>query len=284
LPTILYMGGKQLVGSAAHQAGNLLDVVTGTGPGKGSYAEKASAPFSVPPTKGETQMGYDEKGTPTDAQLRANISGAVKGAASRAYDWAFGVGPKAQAAKETLAERIPQAAEAAGTVATIGGGAASLAGRAEQAAASQAIEEGHPLTAVAKSEQARLEGYRTSAQQQGLELPDRQISPAQEYANNAARRDVDLPKNSPVTANVLEAARDERVGPAYAVAKKTPEWTVSPKYQKAMSGIDTSKIDEEFRPPVDGTLDGKRAVELTQKLRYEASQYLTSEERTQDIA
>jgi hypothetical protein len=90
-----------VLGGAAHAVGNLADVVTLTGPGKGSYADAFAAPFALPVTPDDHVTQAVTRGI-----------GAATGAVSRGYDAAFGTGPAAQ----TVKERIPQALEAVGAV------------------------------------------------------------------------------------------------------------------------------------------------------------------------
>ena len=129
--------GNYVAGGIAHGAGTLADVVTGTSPGPGSHAERWASHFPVAGPLGETpQAGQD---------LASGIS--------KAYDTVAGTGPLAQ----TLKERIPQAAEAIGTVVPPlrGAGAAIDTARAAATTVPTAIEQagfrtaqGHPIANV----------------------------------------------------------------------------------------------------------------------------------------
>jgi len=190
LPDILWQGGKQLVGGAAHGVGTLVDVATGTPPGQGSHAEEFASNFATEPTLQDEEQ----------RQLKEKVS--------KGYDVAFGRGPLAT----TLKERLPQAAEAISTVTAPLG----LKG----AKVDTAIQQGHPLSAAAQAEADRMQGHISTAKSQGLDLSPREVSPAQTYVDNAARRDLNLPGNSPVTSGILDAADKSNVSPHYAAAQK----------------------------------------------------------------
>ena len=129
------------------------------------------------------------------------------------------------------------------------------------------IQQGHPLTAAAESEAEDLRSQASTAESQGLSLPGREVSGPQAYMDNAARRDLNLPKNAPVTSGLIDAAIQKTAVPAYNAARSMPQYGLGPKYQAAIGKIDLTKIDPEFRPPADGLMDGSRAVELSQELR-----------------
>ena len=121
---VLYEGGKELAGSAAHGVGTVVDVATLTPPGAGSHAERFAAPFASEPQVGDEEL-----------QRHAQ-------AVSQGYDRAFGTGPLAQ----TLKERIPQAAEAIGTIA----GAKAPLELAVRAPAEMAARQAGMVTAAPK--------------------------------------------------------------------------------------------------------------------------------------
>jgi hypothetical protein len=133
-----------------------------------------------------------------------------------------------------------------------------------------AVEEGHPLSSAAQNEVDEMQEHAKGAEAAGVELPPRQVSPAQAYVNNAARQDLNLPKNAPVTDGLLNEAQKQNVSPAYEAVKNTPEFTLGPKYQDAIGKVDLNKIDPQWRPPTDGTMTGARAVELSSQLRSSA--------------
>jgi hypothetical protein len=132
---------------------------------------------------------------------------------------------------------------------------------------STAIEEAHPLSSAAQNELDEMQEHAKGAAAAGVELPPRQVSPAQAYVNNAARQDLNLPKNAPVTDGLLDAAQKQNVSPAYEAVKSTPAFELGPKYQEAIGKVDLSKIDPQWRPPTDGTMTGARSVELSSQLR-----------------
>lgn len=105
---------KGIAGTVAHGVGTLADVFRGTPPGTGSHAERWAAPFTITDASGQ----LDQDAT--------KLHQAVGTAASNAYDTVAGTGPRAQALKDTLEERIPQAMEAIGTVVPVIKGGAAL--------------------------------------------------------------------------------------------------------------------------------------------------------------
>jgi hypothetical protein len=104
---------KGLVGGIAHGAGTVADIVTGTGPGEGSHAERWAAPFAITDSLGQLD--------PEQAQLHEAVG--------RGLDATIGTGPLAQ----TLRERVPQAVEGIATVVPVlkgaGGAVSRVAGR-----------------------------------------------------------------------------------------------------------------------------------------------------------
>jgi hypothetical protein len=146
------------------------------------------------------------------------------------------------------------------------------------------IEEGHPLTVAAKSAQANLDEASQAARDQGLKLPGRSVSPAQQYMDNAARRDLNLPGNAPVTSDLIDEAVKKNALPAFAAARRVPEYQLSPQYEAAIKGIDLTKIDPAYVPPTSGTMDGARAVDLSQNLRSEARGYFSDAENLDSFA
>lgn len=88
--------GKYIAGTAAHAAGTLADVATGTAPGQGSHAERWASPFALNDASGQLD--------PDQVKLHQAVS--------NAYDRIAGTGPGATEIKT----RIPQALEAVGAV------------------------------------------------------------------------------------------------------------------------------------------------------------------------
>lgn len=246
---------EDVAGGFAHSAGNLVDIATGTNPGPGSYAEKFSGPFKHEP---------DYQGEPYDVkeQIRQGL-------------------PKVDPYKilpngpfqDEMRTRVPEFLEGATAVSGAGGIAGGMAERSAAADAASALEQGHPLTSAAQSEIDDMQTHANAAEAAGVNLPPREVSPAQQYVNNAARRDLNLPQNAPVTPGLLEAARKQNVSPAYEAAKNVPEFQLGSKYLDAIKNVDLDKIDPSMKPPTAGTMTGQQAVELSQNLRHEASSW-----------
>lgn len=242
LGTQLFHVGEDLIGGAVHQIGNLADIVTGTPPGKGSYAAGLSAPFQHP-------ADYEQP------ELKQQM---MAGKPRLTYDSVF-----SQPLADTLKERVPQALEGAATVAGAGNFLRPT-GELEGA-----VEEGHPLTDVAKAEASKIEGPRAVAQESGVPLTPRQITPAQRFINNAANHDLDLPKNSPVTSDMIDAGIAKNVSPAWEDVRATPPYQVDqlPKYQAAIGKVDLEQIEPEYRPPTSGPVSGEQVADLSPQLR-----------------
>lgn len=111
----------------------------------------------------------------------------------------------------------PRTADVLGDIATLAPGARGAFSKLEPGTA---IQEAHPLSAAAQAEENRMQGHIAKAKSQGLELAPREVSPAQTYVDNAARRDLNLPGNSPVTSGVLDAADKLNVSPHFSAAQK----------------------------------------------------------------
>jgi hypothetical protein len=245
--TQLLHAGEDILGGIAHQAGNLVDVATMTSPGAGSYAEKFSKPFQHDP---------DYEAPDVKEQVRL--------AASKLTDQPFMQGPLG----ETLAERVPQALEAAGTVASAGslvkGGGVST--EAEEAAP-------HPLQGVADAESARISQAVQRGRAAGMDLPDRQISPTQGAANQIVRQEFDMPDGAPITPKMLDAVRQENYAPGYQAVERIPKVQLGSAYEDDIGNVDLSAIKDKYQPPPGGSITGARAVELSKYLREKASAY-----------
>lgn len=160
---ILWQGGKQIAGIAAHGVGTLVDVATGTAPGAGSHAESFAAPFATEPTLQDQEQ----------QRMAAGVS--------QTYDKTFGTGPLAS----TLKERIPQAAEAISTAVPLARGAVGAVGRfrapapIDAQAAMDAAAANSPQSMGAAAAAPRLtslspelqEGVRKAVQQTGGAVP-----------------------------------------------------------------------------------------------------------------
>jgi hypothetical protein len=247
--TQLGHAGEDIAGGVVHSVGNLVDIATGTAPGAGSHAATWSAPFQHEP---------DNTGEPPDIkeQVRQGLPKIDP----------YNLLPKGPL-QDTVRMYAPQAMEGIATVAPVAGEVGgAITGSMERRAAS-ALEQDHPLTAAAQSEADKMHGYSQQAENAGIELPPREVSKPQQYINGLARDDMQLPKNAPITDGMIDSAQKKYVSPGYEAAKATPEYQLGPKYQKAISGIDTDQIDAKWRPPADGTMDGTTAVKLSSQLR-----------------
>ena len=131
----------------------------------------------------------------------------------------------------------------------------------------EGLEAGHPLSGAAQSEIEDMQTHANAAEAAGVKLPPRQVTPAQAYVNDAARRDLNLPKNAPITDGLLDQAKKLNVSPAYEAAKNTPAYDLGPNYQAAIGKVNLDKIDPEWRPPTDGKMTGQQAVDLSGQLR-----------------
>ena len=162
---------------------------------------------------------------------------------------------------QTLQEAVP---EAATDVAMLYGAGKALKGAP---APEEEIESGHPLSEIAQKESARLEGYLSKAREAGLEIPEREISPHQQYLNNLANEDLDLPKGSPVTEPLIRAGMKRSAFPDYAAVRNSGTYELGPQYEDIASRMDMSKIDPELRPPTSGSTSGRQSMSLSQNLR-----------------
>ena len=109
----------------------------------------------------------------------------------------------------------PRTADVASDLLTLAPGARGAFSRGEPL-----VQQGHPLTSAAESEAANLKAHASAAEAQGLSLPGREVSAPQAYMDNAARRDLTLPSNAPVTSGLLDAADKQNVSPGFDAAKK----------------------------------------------------------------
>jgi hypothetical protein len=123
-------GRPTVLGQVAHGVGTIADIgadvyhtlrgePTGTPGGPDSYAARFENAFPKDTSTEQHTLGGD---------LLSQGATAAGHAVSTGYDALAGTGPKAAALKDTLAERVPQAAEAVSTVAGAGGLAAGGAG------------------------------------------------------------------------------------------------------------------------------------------------------------
>jgi hypothetical protein len=250
-PNLPWNAVKALAGGVAHGVGTLVDVATGTSPGPGSHAEAFAKPFATPP--------YAQDIAEQD----------VPQGISKAYDRIAGTGPLAT----TLKERVPQAAEAIGTVT----GAGSFVKGVIAKAPMEVAAEPHPLQGVADLEAQKLTQVDQRLAQQGFALPsDRQISPIVRQSNNVVAKDLNLPKDAPLTEGMIESGIKANALPAYAEVRKIAPWEASPAYETDAKGINLDLIDKDIRPPAAGNLDGPETVRLSQSLRNASRDYWKS--------
>lgn len=250
------LAGKGLVGIPYAAAHGALDLA------RTAHFPNTDAPGSPEPS----WMDFIK---PQMSENARNVAGAIGSSpvlapVNAAIDYGKNNFPTITRVAGDVASIVPAAGAIRGIGKTIG--ASSDAVSAAKAAES-AIEEGHPLTSSAQAERSEMEGHANAAESAGVELPPREVSPAQAYVNDSARRDLNLPKNAPITDGLLDAAKKQNVSPAYEAVKKVPEYDLGPNYQKAISKVDLSQIDEKYRPPTDGTMTGARAAELSGQLR-----------------
>ena len=134
------------------------------------------------------------------------------------------------------------------------GGAIKVGGKILGAVqgADTAIEQGHPLTIPAEQEAARIEA--ASAHPAASGIPAKDVTPLQNYVRTIAREDTGLPKNSPVTPTMLETAISKTDGPIYRAVESTPNYATGAKYEAALKGVDTSRLDPVNITNPDGTI------------------------------
>lgn len=132
----------------------------------------------------------------------------------------------------------------------------------------------HPLQEAADAEQARLAKMDEVFKSQGIELPDKNVSPTQGVANRMAREDLGLPRDAPLTPQMLREGNKQYVSPAYDAVAKIPE---------PIKLSDATKATiEDVRPllptkeastlPAGDAITGQQAVDLSKALRARANQ------------
>lgn len=253
----LWDTAKSIPGMAAHAAGTMVDIAENAY--HGIRGEPTISPGSPESMASRLSSPFTPNGNNPDTDTDIKQQKIAKGD----VNFALPQGPF----RQTLEEYGPQAVEAIGTVA---GARSAIASRLESSAAKSAaaqIETGHPLTDVAQAEQARIEGHRTVAQEAGVPITPRGVSPAQQFVDNSANHDLNLPKNSPVTSDLITAGIKENAAPAWDNVRATPEYQLGSKYQAAIKKVDLSQIEPEFRPPTSGSMTGDQAADLSPQLR-----------------
>lgn len=176
----------------------------------------------------------------------------------------------------------PRAADVIGDIATLTPGARGAFSKLESGAA---IEQGHPLTQAAQTESERLGGFKNRGKDLGLDLPEggtdaRHAAAAtnnRPAVNATIRDELQLPKNAPLSPQLLDAARTQYSAPAYQAVRNVPEIPLGPKYEQALGEIDNLEdIPVRYRPPASGSLTGTQAVDLSRYLRNKANKYFSA--------
>lgn len=183
--------------------------------------------------------------------------------------------------KRSFGERT---ADVAGDVTTLAPfavrDAMDIRGMASQRAV--AIEEGHPLSGAAEEESGRLADMKSRAEDAGFDLPEGGTAERHANAsvnnrplvNDAAREELDLPKNAPLTPNMMERARQANVRPAYQAIENLKEDI--PLDRAALDEARTANMNaapnERLPFPKEDTLTGAEAVDFSKKARYLANQ------------
>lgn len=144
------------------------------------------------------------------------------------------------------------------------------------------VAEDHPLAGAAQAENARLAKIKAQGEQAGLELPEGG-TPAQHakaavtnqpIANAMAREELDLPKDAPLTPQLLGKARETYASPAYEAVKSEPTIELGPKYEEAIDALHDipAEFSGKLKPP-ETVMSGAEAVDLSKKFRFRANQY-----------
>lgn len=145
-----------------------------------------------------------------------------------------------------------------------------------------AIESGHPLTGAAQAEESRLTALKQSAEESGYDLPEggtaaRHARAAQNntpLVNADVRTDLNLPKNAPLTPNMLADARRVNASPAYQAVENLQE--PIPLDQRALEAARTDNLNatpsDRLPFPQGPTITGEDAVDFSKKARFLANQ------------
>lgn len=146
------------------------------------------------------------------------------------------------------------------------------------------LDEPHPLAEAAKQEGARLEGIKQRATAAGFDLPEggsgaRHAKAAitnQPLANEAARQELMLPDDAPLTPQLLDKARSHYASPAYKAIEQQEAIPLGAAYKAEMESLGDipAEFSDKLKPPEIGAMiSGKEAVNLSRKFRYRANQY-----------
>lgn len=151
-----------------------------------------------------------------------------------------------------------------------------------QRAASSAIESGHPLSEAAEAESKRLGSMKAAAEERGYSLPEG--GPREVHADAArtntplvnadSRAELNLPKNAPMTPQMLEAGRQKFGAPGFQnVANLKDE---IPLDRAALDEARTANMNatpnERLPFPQGDSISGAQAVDFSKKARYLANQ------------
>lgn len=149
-------------------------------------------------------------------------------------------------------------------------------------AGDSAIEQGHPLASAAEGEQSRLGEIRSRAEAAGFDLPEGGTAARHEAAavnnrplvNATARDELDLPKNAPLTPEMLAKGRAANASPAYQAIQSLPDKIpLSAEHEATMADVgDLLPSRIRAKIPESGEITGQQAVELTKVLRNRANQ------------
>ena len=172
-------------------------------------------------------------------------------------------------------------ADVMGDIATLA--TARLGGsKVEVDAAAAPIQEGHALTEAAKTEATRLGGFKQRAEQIGLKLPEGGTPDEHSVAalgnrplvNDVARQDLRLPKNSPLTPDMMDAARDTYVSPAYKAIESLKEPVpLGDEFRTSINDLvktTRGEFSPKLVPPQGSEISGADAVEYSKSARYRA--------------
>lgn len=155
---------------------------------------------------------------------------------SGTYDTVAGTGPVAQEVKSSIGPIM----DAAATLGVVKGGTSVFRGPKAIPA-----EPPHPLAGAAEAETQRIAGLKSQAESAGLDLPEGGTAARhgdaaatnQPIANDLTRQELALPKDAPLTADMLDKARAQYASPAYEAVKQEPIITLGKKYQSAIADL-----------------------------------------------
>lgn len=142
--------------------------------------------------------------------------------------------------------------------------------------------EPHPLAGAAEAETKRLADIKTRAQSSGFDLPEGGTAERHAAAsatntplvNAAARTELDLPKDAPLTPNMLAKGRTAFGSPGYRAVENLEE--AIPLDRDALEQAKTENMNatpnERLPFPEGDTITGAKAVDFSKKARFLANQ------------